>query len=100
MTKSFKAILVVVLILFLIIAFYNSAPPQIVKNQDLSFIAAKYYPLNKEGLNKNSIIVGGHSSWSIDYGFSTFNPTLGSPNQRMADVYNPNLIDEKVIKKL
>ena len=103
-TKSFKAILVVVLILFLIIAFYNSAPAQIVKNQDLSFsdpfIAAKYYPLDKEGLNKNSIIVGGQSSLAIEYGFSTFNPTLGSPLQRMADVYNPNLIDEKVIKKL
>ena len=103
-TKSFKAILVVVLILFLIIAFYNSAPSQLLKDEGTKFsdpsIAIKYYPLDKEGLDKNSIILGGDSSWSIDYGFSTFNISLGEPLQRMAKVYNPDLLDKDVIEKL
>lgn len=104
LTKSFKIFVSLILIFFLIIAFYNSAPAQILKDEELEFsdpiIAAKYYPLDKEGLDKNSIILGGASSWSIDYGFSTFNPTLGSPMQRTAKVYNPDLLDKDVIEKL
>ena len=90
--------------LLIAVAFYNSPPAQLLKDKEFSitdpFIAAKYYPLDKEGLNEKSIILGGDSSWSLDYEFNYFDLYKGSPNQRMSKVFNPNLLDQSGFKKL
>lgn len=102
--KTLKIFIIMSVCLLIIVAFYNSAPVQLLKNNNFDFrdpfLAATYYPLDKEGLNKNSIILGGDSSWSLDYGFNYFDLQKGSPRQRMSPIFDVNLLDQSGFKKL
>ena len=102
--KTLKIFTVMGVCLLITVAFYNSAPAQLLNNDEFSFtdpfIAANYYPLDKEGLKEKSIILGGDSSWSLDYGFNYFDLQKGSPRQRMLEVFNPDLLDQSGFKKL
>jgi len=102
--KIIKILTIIGVCLLITVAFYNSAPMQLLKDKEFSFtdpfIAAKYYPLDKEGLNKKSIILGGDSSWSLDYGFNYFDLVRNAPNQRMSEVFDPDLLDQSGFKKL
>jgi len=100
--KSFKIFTIIILILFFTVAFYNSPIGQwIIKDNVQMTILDKneYYPLNLEGLDKESIIVGGHSAKSIDYGFTTFDATIGMPINRTT-TFNPVYLDSNVMEKM
>lgn len=100
---SLKIFTIIVLILFFTIAYYNSPIGQwgIRDNFEVREIQAesRHYPIDLEGLDKNSIIVGGHSAKTIDYGFSTFDPFSGTPSQRVT-AFNPEFLDPVVMEKL
>jgi hypothetical protein len=102
--KIIKILIIVSICVLLIVAFYNSPPLQLLKDKEFvatnPFIAAQYYPLDKEGLNEKSIILGGSSSRVLDYGFNTFDAFSGAENQRMSKVFNPELLEETSIEKL
>ena len=100
--KSFKIFTIIILILFFTVAFYNSPIGKwIIKDNVQMTILDKneYYPLNLEGLDKESIIVGGHSAKSIDYGFTTFDATIGMPINRTT-TFNPVYLDSNVMEKM
>lgn len=98
-----KIVLVIGLILFFIVAWYNSPIGQWALKDDFNVKDPKsfinYYPLDLEGLDQKSIIVGGHSAKAIDYGLTTFDISLGAPIQRTA-IFNPDSLDPQVIEKL
>lgn len=79
--KIFKLIFISMIILFFTIAFYNSPSIQLIKNNEFEFNNPvehiSYYPLDLEGVNQNSIMVGGHATKAVDYGFITFHPYAG-----------------------
>ncbi|MGI0023376.1 MAG: hypothetical protein ACRD9Q_11025, partial [Nitrososphaeraceae archaeon] len=79
--KSLKPLKIVVLVtmgLFFVFAFYFSNPIQIIADQGLNFkdphAYASRYPLDMEGLSKDSIIFLIHTDWAIDYGVIPFQP--------------------------
>lgn len=103
LVRILKVIIIIGLILFLGVAWYNSPVGQWGIKDDFHFTNSvnvePYYPLSLEGLEQNSIIVGGHSARTIDYGFTTFDPFLGTPSQRIT-LFNPELLDFEVMQKL
>ena len=76
--KSGKITLVILLIIFFMAAVFFVTPVQnVVKNGfefNDPFKFDKKYPLDKEGLNENSVIVGLRDDRAIEYGFISFNP--------------------------
>lgn len=80
-TKTLKIIFVIILVLFFSIALYNSPAVQLIKNGEFKFNNpvdyVSYYPLDLEGIEQNSIMVGGHGTKAVDYGFITFYPYRG-----------------------
>lgn len=79
--KTLKIIFIIILVLFFSIALYNSPAVQLIKNDEFEFNNpvehVSYYPLDLEGVEQNSIMVGGFSAHAIDYGFITFFPYKG-----------------------
>jgi len=76
--KSLRIIVVGVVCLFLIVAIYFSTPTQIVMAEGFHFedpySLAVRYPLDMEGLDKNSLIFLIHADWAVDYGVIPFQP--------------------------
>ena len=101
--KISKILIMIGLILFFGIAMYNSPIGQWGDKDNFQisdpFSLGEYYPLDLEGLEKNSIIIGGHSAKMIDYGFSTFDPFSGTPIQRTT-VFDPKSLDPIILEKL
>lgn len=100
--RSFKIFTIIILISFFTVAFYNSPIGQWMVKENFHIMnldVSEYYPLNLENLNKESIIVGGHSAKSIDYGFTTFDATMGMPINRTSS-FNPNYLDSNVMEKM
>jgi hypothetical protein len=100
---TLKILVFIGLGLLLGVAWYNSPTIQWIGNENKFLskpsLITSYYPLEMEGISQNSIIVGGHSAKNIDYGFSTFDPTLGMPIQRSVP-FNPELLNPEVMKKM
>lgn len=100
--KILKIIFVLLIIGFFIIAIYSSAPSQYLKNNGLEFRdpseSLNYYPLDKEGLPENAIIVGGKAHQVVDYGFTTFNWAIGLPPLRAG--FDPNNLDQGAMNSL
>lgn len=76
--RSLRPVVVGVVSLFLIAAIYFSSPVQIAIADGFYFenpakLAARY-PLDMEGLDRNSLIFLIHSDWAIDYGVIPFQP--------------------------
>lgn len=71
--KILKIILICFIFMFFIIALINSAPMQLIINDEfklnnpIDFLSM--YPLDHEGLDPNSILVGGDGDKAVDYGF-------------------------------
>lgn len=101
--KISKILIILGLIVFFGIAIYNSPMGQWAVKDKFSFPnyqeISEYYPLDLEGLDKNSIIIGGHSAKTIDYGFSTFDPFSGTPSQRI-QTFDPKLLNTIVLDEL
>ena len=78
--KIFKVILVILIGIFFIFAFYFSNPVQIIIEDGINFKnpdeLTNRYPINKEGLNKNDVIVTNMATRAVEYGFTSFNPKL------------------------
>lgn len=77
--KILKIGLIITLGIFFILAFYFSNPIQIIFEEDWNFKnpekVIERYPLDLEGLNKESIIVTIIGPRAIEYGFIPFDPT-------------------------
>ncbi|MEM4249808.1 MAG: hypothetical protein QW395_05950 [Candidatus Nitrosotenuis sp.] len=76
--RSSRVVVVGVVGLFLIAAIYFSSPAQIAIADGLDFedpskLSARY-PLDMEGLDKNSVIFLIHADWAVDYGVIPFQP--------------------------
>ena len=99
--KILKIILVISIILFFSLAIYFSEQIQIFKMEGLEITdpvkKATHYPINHEGLNKNSIIIGALSLKIMDYGFIPFTGLLGHSFHSDLD---PQKISEKSINIL
>lgn len=95
--KFSKIILIVILGVFFILAFYFSNPIQIIIEEGWNFKNpeefAKRYPLSLEGLTEDSVIVG-MGARVVEYGFISFNPIL--TKQISSDSVN---LLEKIIKE-
>jgi len=115
--KPLKITVIVTVALFFIFAFYFSNPIQIIADQGLNFkdphAYASRYPLDMEGLSKDSIIFLIHTDWAIDYGVIPFQPnttklpeSIALLKQVIEEGYNvyifkkPTYIGEKDIMKL
>jgi len=76
--RSLRVMVVCVVALFLIFAIYFSSPIQIAiaagpDFEDPAKLAARY-PLDMEGLDRNSLIFLIHADWAVDYGVIPFQP--------------------------
>jgi len=80
-SKILKIIFILIIIFFFSIALYNAAPIQLIKNNEFEFNNPvehiSYYPLDHEGFDKNTILVGGDGDRTVDYGFIPFYPYIG-----------------------
>lgn len=78
--KIFKVVLVILVGIFFILAFYFSNPVQIIIDNGINFNNpeefANRYPISSEGLNKNDVIVTNMGTRAVEYGFASFNPKL------------------------
>ncbi len=98
-----KISVLVFVFIFFVFAFYLSEPIQIFKIEGFEmtdpFEKAKRYPLDNDGLDKNSIIIGALSSKTLDYGLIPFNPMYNHPkkinfDQNYITVDSINLINQ------
>lgn len=96
--KFSKIILIVILGIFFILAFYFSNPIQIIIEEGWNFKnpeeLVKRYPLSLEGLTEDSVIVTNVGVRAVEYGFISFNPML--TKQISSDSVN---LLEKIIKE-
>jgi len=96
--KFSKIILIVILGVFFILAFYFSNPIQIIIEEGWNFKNpdefVKRYPLSLEGLTEDSVIVTNVGARAVEYGFISFNPML--TKQTSSDSVN---LLEKIIKE-
>ena len=80
-SKILKIIFILIIIFFFIIALYNAAPTQLIKNNEFKFNNPtehiSYYPLDLEGFDESTILVGGDGDRTVDYGFIPFFPYIG-----------------------
>lgn len=78
-----KTLVIIFTCIFFVFAFYLSEPIQILKIEGLEITnpneKASRYPLDKEGISKNSIVFGILSTKTLDYGLIPFNPFIGHP---------------------
>ena len=78
--KVGKIVLLIIIGIFFIVAFYFSNPIQIITEEGWNFknpkILAERYPLNLEGLDENSILVTTIGVRAVEYGVISFNPKL------------------------
>jgi len=76
--KISKMILIIILGIFFIFAFYFSNPIQIILEEGWQFKNPeefiKRYPLNLEGLTKDSIVISNVDVRVVEYGIISFNP--------------------------
>ena len=99
-SKIVKIFVLIILVIFLIIAIYNSAPSQLIKSEtefQNTNEVLKYYPLDFEGLDEDSIIVGGIGSKVLDYGAIPFNSNIG---QKLRVGFNADTVDTSMINNL
>ena len=99
-SKIVKIFVLIILVMFLIIAIYNSAPSQLIKSEtefQNTNEVLKYYPLDFEGLDEDSIIVGGIGSKVLDYGAIPFNSNIG---QKLRVGFNADTVDTSMINNL
>lgn len=96
--NTFKILFIGFLIAFFGVAFYYSPPLQLLENEDFTFKDPgkldNRYPLNLEGLSKNSVVVVTKGSWAVDYGATPFNPFWG---YRIAGNFDPTLLHKESI---
>ena len=82
--KFSKIILVVILGIFFMVAFHFSNPVQYLIEDGIDFknpeIMVERFPLNSEGLTKNSIIMTNMGPRGLEYGLIPFNPLLSRDN--------------------
>jgi len=78
--KSAKIIVISIVCIFLIFTIYFSNPTQNLIEEGINFndpsILAQKYPIDMEGLNKDSLIVLIHADHAIDYGVIPFQPNM------------------------
>jgi len=78
-----KIMSIIILILFFSSAFYFSPPAQAILENNFEIkdpkIINQKYPLNKEGLTNNSILISANME-AMDYGFIQFKPYLQNEN--------------------
>ena len=97
--KTLRVLVIGVVSLFLIVAIYFSSPTQIAIADGISFEdpskLSSRYPLDMEGLDKNSLIFLIHADWAVDYGVIPFQPnpikleeSLALLKQVLNDGYN------------
>ncbi len=89
--KNMKLILVskisviTIMCIFFVFAFYLSEPMQILKIEGFDITnpseKANRYPLDNEGVSKNSIVLGVLSSKTLDYDLIPFNPIYKHPGK-------------------
>jgi hypothetical protein len=76
--KISKIILILILGVFFILAFYYSNPVQIIIEEGWEFKNpeefSKRYPLSSEGLTKDSVLVTVIGVRALEYGLTSFNP--------------------------
>jgi len=76
--KPLKVIVLSIVVLFFIFAFYFSNPIQIIADDGLNFknpaVYAARYPLDMEGLSNDNLIFLIHTDWAVDYGVIPFQP--------------------------
>lgn len=79
--RSCKIILVSILVLFFLLAFYFSPPIKSIIDEKYEFkdprIFNERYPLEMEGLTENSVIIAKQLDWAIDYGATPFSIRIG-----------------------
>jgi len=96
--KFSKIILIVILGVFFILAFYFSNPIQIIIEEGWQFKNpeefVKRYPLSLEGLTEDSVIVTIIGARAVEYGLISFNPVLNT--QISSDSVN---LLEKIIEE-
>ena len=89
----YKTLILIGLSGFCITAFFLSPYFDFINDENVTFNdpikLSSFYPLDNEGLTKNSVIVTVSGSRAVDYGVITFNPLLGHP--QWAD-FNPDFI--------
>ena len=75
-----KIILIIMIGIFFIIAFYFSNPIQIIEEEGWKFnnpeILMERYPLNLEGLTKKDVIITNVGVRAVEYEITSFNPKL------------------------
>ena len=96
--KFSKIILIVILGIFFILAFYFSNPVQIIMEEGWQFKNpeefAKRYPLSLEGLTEDSVVVTVIGVRAVEYGLISFNPVFNT--QISSDSVN---LLEKIIEE-
>jgi len=96
--KFSKVIVIVILGIFFILAFYFSNPVQIIMEEGWQFKNpeefAKRYPLSLEGLTEDSVVVTVIGVRAVEYGLISFNPVFNT--QISSDSVN---LLEKIIEE-
>ena len=97
-----KICVIIITVMFFSVAIFNSAPVHTLINNGLIFNnpieEATYYPLDKEGLDEFSIIVGGTGHKVVDYGFTTFNWSSSVPLLRAG--FDPTTLSDDSMNML
>ena len=97
--KIFKVILLIIVGIFFIFAFYFSNPVQIIIDDGINFNNpeefANRYPISSEGLNKNDVIVTNMGIRAVEYGFISFNPTLNKQISTDSIILLENIIEKE-----
>jgi len=79
-TKALKIVFISFVILFFVIALFNAAPTQLIKNNEFVFNNpsdfVSLYPPDLEGIDQNSILIGGDGDKAVDYGLIPLFPLV------------------------